>query len=48
MKSNGSFLMCDRGCLTIPGLRENAKMTLISYASIVEDDTQDVVVKDSI
>ena len=39
--------MCNCGCLTIPELQKNAKMTLISSTSIVEGGAHDVMLKDS-
>lgn len=38
--------MCNCGCLTIPELMENAKVTLVSGTSIVEGGAHDVVVRD--
>ncbi len=38
--------MCNCGCLTIPELQENAKVTLVSSTSIVEGGAHDVVVRD--
>lgn len=40
--------MCNCGCLTIPELQKNAKMTLVSSTSIVEGSAHDVVLKDKI
>lgn len=40
--------MCNCGCLTIPELQKNAKMTLVSSTSIVEGGAHDVVLKDNI
>ena len=34
------------GCLTIPDLQKNAKVTLVSSTSIVEGGAHDVVVRD--
>jgi IMP dehydrogenase len=39
--------MCNCGALTIPELQEKAKLTLVSYVSIVEGGAHDVLVKDS-
>lgn len=39
--------MCNCGCLTIPALQQNAKITLISSTSIVEGGAHDVVLKES-
>jgi len=39
--------MCNCGCLTLPELREKAKLTLVSSTSIVEGGAHDVVVKAS-
>ena len=39
--------MCNCGALTIPELREKAKITLVSSTSIVEGGAHDVVVKDN-
>lgn len=38
--------MCNCGCLTIPELQKNAKVTLVSSTSIVEGGAHDVVVRD--
>ena len=38
--------MCNCGVLTIPDLRENAKLTLVSSVSIVEGGAHDVMLKD--
>ena len=38
--------MCNCGCLTIPQLQKNAKITLVSSTSIVEGGAHDVVLKD--
>lgn len=38
--------MCNCGCLTIPDLQKNAKVTLVSQTSIVEGGAHDVVVRD--
>lgn len=38
--------MCNCGALTIPELREKAKLTLVSSVSIVEGSAHDVLVKD--
>ena len=38
--------MCNCGCLTIPELMENAKVTLVSGTSIVEGGAHDVIVRD--
>lgn len=39
--------MCNCGCLAIPELQKNAKITLISSTSIVEGGAHDVVLKES-
>ena len=39
--------MCNCGALTIPELREKAKLTLVSSVSIVEGGAHDVLLKDS-
>ncbi|OJF77121.1 MAG: inosine 5-monophosphate dehydrogenase [Treponema sp. CETP13] len=39
--------MCNCGCLTIPELQANAKITLISQASIQEGSSHDVIVKNT-
>ena len=39
--------MCNCGALTLPELREKAKITLVSSVSIVEGGAHDVVLKDS-
>ena len=38
--------MCNCGCLTIPELQKDAKVTLVSSTSIVEGGAHDVVVRD--
>lgn len=38
--------MCNCGCLNIPQLQKNAKITLVSSTSIIEGGAHDVVVKD--
>ncbi|MBE5785491.1 MAG: IMP dehydrogenase [Clostridiales bacterium] len=38
--------MCNCGVLTIPDLRQNAKLTLVSSVSIVEGGAHDVLLKD--
>ena len=38
--------MCNCGCLSIPELQKNAKVTLVSSTSIVEGGAHDVVVRD--
>jgi IMP dehydrogenase len=40
--------MCNCGCLTIPDLQKNAKLTLVSSTSIVEGGAHDVVLKDAV
>jgi len=40
--------MCNCGALTIPELREKAKLTLVSSVSIVEGGAHDVLLKDSV
>ena len=37
--------MCNCGCLTIPDLQKNAKLTLVSSTSIVEGGAHDVLLK---
>lgn len=39
--------MCNCGCLTIPELQQNARITLVSSTSIVEGGAHDVLLKDS-
>ncbi len=39
--------MCNCGCVTIPELQKNAKITLISSTSIVEGGAHDVLLKDN-
>ena len=39
--------MCNCGALTIPELREKAKLTLVSSVSIVEGGAHDVLLKDA-
>ena len=39
--------MCNCGCLTIPELHKNAKLTLVSPTSIVEGGAHDVILKES-
>ena len=39
--------MCNCGALTIPVLREKAKLTLVSATSIVEGGAHDVLLKDT-
>ena len=39
--------MCNCGALTIPELREKAKLTLVSATSIVEGGAHDVLLKDT-
>ncbi|MCQ2982405.1 MAG: IMP dehydrogenase [Treponemataceae bacterium] len=39
--------MCNCGCLTIPELQKNAKITLVSAASISEGSAHDVIVKNT-
>ena len=39
--------MCNCGCLTIPELQQNAKITLVSSTSIVEGGAHDVLLKDN-
>ena len=38
--------MCNCGCLTIPSLQKDSKITLVSSTSIVEGGAHDVVVRD--
>ena len=38
--------MCNCGCLTIPELQKNAKLTVVSSTSIVEGGAHDVLLKD--
>lgn len=40
--------MCNCGCLSIPELQKNAKITLVSSTSIVEGGAHDVILKDNI
>ena len=40
--------MCNCGAVTIPELREKAKLTVVSSTSIVEGGSHDVILKDSI
>jgi len=40
--------MCNCGCLTIPELQNNAKLTIVSSTSIVEGSSHDVILKDSL
>ncbi len=39
--------MCNCGCLTIPELQQNAKITLVSSTSIVEGGAHDVLLRDN-
>ena len=39
--------MCNCGCLSLPELRQNARLTLVSSVSIVEGGAHDVLLKDS-
>ncbi|MBO8450061.1 MAG: IMP dehydrogenase [Spirochaetes bacterium] len=39
--------MCNCGCLSIPDLQKNAKITLVSSASITEGASHDVIVKNT-
>ena len=39
--------MCNCGCVTIPELQKNARLTLVSATSIVEGGVHDVIQKDS-
>lgn len=39
--------MCNCGCLTIPELQSDAKLTLVSSTSIVEGGAHDVILKES-
>lgn len=39
--------MCNCGCMTIPDLQKNAKITLVSSTSIVEGGAHDVILKDN-
>ncbi|MBC8544074.1 IMP dehydrogenase [Bianquea renquensis] len=39
--------MCNCGCLTIPELQKNAKITLVSATSIVEGGAHDVILKEN-
>ncbi|MDR1754409.1 MAG: IMP dehydrogenase [Eubacterium sp.] len=39
--------MCNCGCLTIPDLQKNSKLTLVSSTSIVEGGAHDVILKES-
>ncbi len=40
--------MCNCGALSLPELRENAKLTLVSATSIVEGGSHDVILKDTV
>ena len=40
--------MCNCGALTIPELREKAKLTVVSSTSIVEGGSHDVLLKDKV
>lgn len=40
--------MCNCGALSIPELREKAKLTIVSSTSIVEGGSHDVILKDSV
>jgi IMP dehydrogenase len=40
--------MCNCGCLSIPELHKNAKLTLVSSTSIVEGSSHDVILKDNL
>ncbi|MCL2638649.1 MAG: IMP dehydrogenase [Oscillospiraceae bacterium] len=40
--------MCNCGCLSIPELQSNAKLTLVSSTSIVEGSSHDVILKDNL
>ncbi|MFV0479701.1 MAG: IMP dehydrogenase [Anaerorhabdus sp.] len=39
--------MCNCGCLTIPQLQQEAKLTLVSATSIVEGGAHDVIIKET-
>ena len=39
--------MCNCGCLTIPDLQKNAKLTIVSPTSLREGGAHDVLLKDS-
>ena len=39
--------MCNCGCMTIPELQKNAKLTVVSSTSIIEGGAHDVILKDS-
>ena len=39
--------MCNCGCLTIPDLQKNAKLTIVSPTSLREGSAHDVLLKDS-
>lgn len=39
--------MCNCGCLSIPEMQKNAKLTLVSSTSIVEGGAHDVILKES-
>jgi IMP dehydrogenase len=39
--------MCSCGVLTIPELKENAKITMVSSTSIIEGGVHDVILKES-
>jgi IMP dehydrogenase len=40
--------MCNCGCLSIPELQQNAKLTIVSSTSIVEGGSHDVILKDNL
>ena len=40
--------MCNCGALSLPELREKAKLTLVSATSIVEGGSHDVILKDTV
>ena len=40
-------IMCNCGAITLPQLRENAKLTLVSATSIVEGGSHDVILKNT-
>ena len=40
--------MCNCGALTIPELRDKAKLTMVSSVSIVEGGAHDVLLKDAV
>ena len=39
--------MCNCGALTIPELQKKAKLTIVSYTSIIEGGAHDVIQKET-